>query len=117
MLFRSTAVTTAVLFLLSIFFFPIVSAIPAFATAPALMMVGIMMCEPLREFEWTDPEALIPGILTMLFMVVGYSISAGIVWGLLFWLLLKAAVGKAREVSPFLWGLGALFILKMLFFD
>lgn len=111
-----TALTVAALFLLSIFFFPVVSAIPSFATAPALMMVGIMMCEPLREFEWSNPEALIPGIMTMLFMVVGYSISAGIVWGILFWLLLKLAKGKAREVSPFLWCLGALFILKMIFF-
>ena len=112
-----TAVTVAMLFLASIFFFPVVSVIPAFATAPALMMVGILMCESLREFEWTNLEALIPGIMTMLFMVVGYSISAGIVWGLLFWILMKVANGKAREVSTFLWCLGILFVLKMLFFD
>ena len=112
-----TAITVGLLFLVSIFFFPIVSAIPAFATAPALMMVGIMMCEPLREFEWTNPEALIPGIMTMLFMVVGYSISAGIVWGLLFWILMKLAAGKARDITPFLWCLGLIFVLKMVFFD
>ena len=112
-----TSLTVAGLFLLSIFFFPIVSTIPAFATAPALIMVGVMMCSPLKEFDWANPVALIPGIMTMLFMLVGYSISAGIVWGILFYLAVKSAYGKAREIPGILWVLGALFILKMIFFD
>ena len=112
-----TAVTVAMLFLASIFFFPIVSVIPAFATAPAMVMVGILMCEPLKEFEWTKMEAAIPGILTMLVMVVGNSISDGIVWGILSWILLKVASRKTRDISTFLWCLGIVFVLKMLFFD
>lgn len=108
-----TAVTTAAMFGLAIPFFPIISAIPGFATAPALIMVGIMMCETLQDFEWGNAEALIPGVFTIIFMVVGYSISAGIMWGVLFYLLVKVVVGKAKEPSALMWVLGLLFILKM----
>lgn len=111
-----TAVTTAVFFLLAIPFFPIFAAIPAFATAPALIVVGIMMCEPLKDFEWTNPEALIPGIFTIIFMVVGYSISAGIMWGVLFYLLVKTIQGKAKEPGALMWVLGVLFIIKLFLF-
>lgn len=111
-----TALTVAVLFLLSIFIFPIVSAIPAFATAPALILVGVMMCQPMADFEWNDPEALIPGIMTIIFMVGGYSIAAGIVWGVLFYLATKVFVGKACEPSMLLWIVGVLFLLKLVFF-
>lgn len=108
-----TAVFTAIFFALAIPFFPIISAIPSFATAPALIMVGVMMCETLREFEWDNPEALIPGIFTIIFMVVGYSISAGIMWGVLFYLLVKVVMGKAKDPSVLMWVLGALFIIKL----
>lgn len=110
-----TALTVAALFLTSIFFFPIISAIPSFATAPALIMVGIMMCEHMAGFEWKNPEALIPGTMTIVTMVVGYSISDGIMWGMLFYLLTKAAVGKLSETSLLLRILGLLLILKMFF--
>ncbi len=111
-----TAVTTGVLFLLAIPFFPLIATIPGFATAPALVMVGIMMCEPMREFEWDKVEALVPGIFTIIFMVVGYSISAGIMWGVLFYLLVLTIQGKAREISPVLWALGVAFLIKLFVF-
>lgn len=112
-----TSLTVAMLFLLAIFLFPVVSAIPPFATAPALIMVGIMMCEPMSRFDWEKPEALIPGIMTIIFMLVGYSISSGIMWGVIFYLLTHLAAGKAKEPCRIMWGLGAVFILKMLFLD
>lgn len=112
-----TAVTAALLFLLSIVFFPVISAIPAFATAPALIMVGVMMCEPMADFEWKNPEALIPGIMTVIFMVTGYSISAGIMWGVLFYLATCIAVGKFREPPVIMWLLGILFLLKLAFLN
>jgi Permeases len=111
-----TALTTAALFLLAIPFYPLISAIPSFATAPALVIVGIMMCEPLNEFEWHRPDALVPGIFTIIFMVVGYSISAGIMWGVLFYLLVKTVQGKAGECNALMWVLGLLFLTKLFVF-
>lgn len=111
-----TAVTTAVLFLLAIPFFPIIGAIPSFATAPALVVVGIMMCEPMQEFEWNKVEALVPGVFAIIFMVVGYSISAGIMFGILFYLLVRVIQGKAAEAGVVMWVLGALFLFKLFVF-
>lgn len=111
-----TAVTTAIFFLLAIPFFPIVGAIPAFATAPALVVVGIMMCEPLVEFEWTKVEALVPGVFAIIFMIVGYSISDGIMFGVLFYLLVRTVQGKAKDCGVVMWVLGALFIFKLFIF-
>ncbi len=112
-----TALTVALLFLAAVFFFPVIGAIPAFATAPALIMVGVMMCEPLTRFAWHTPEDLIPGIMTVVFMVTGYSISAGIMWGILFYLAARITLGRFREPPLLLWILGVLFILKMMFLD
>lgn len=111
-----TAVTTAVLFALAIPFFPIIGAIPSFATAPALVMVGIMMCEPMTAFEWNKAEAIIPGVFAIIFMVIGYSISAGIMWGILMYLLVKVVQGKFKEPGIIMWVLGILFLLKMFVF-
>ena len=111
-----TAVTTAVFFFLAIPFYPIISTIPSFATAPALVLVGIMMCEPMENFHWTEAEAIIPGIFAIIFMVVGYSISAGIMWGVLFYLLVKVVQGKGKEAGSIMWGLGVLFLIKLFLF-
>lgn len=111
-----TSVVTAIFFLLAIPFFPIFAAIPSFATAPALVMVGIMMCEPMKEFEWTRAEAIVPGVFAIIFMVVGYSISAGIMWGILFYLLVKTVQGKAKDAGVVMWVLGVLFLFKLFVF-
>ena len=111
-----TSVVTGALFLLAIPFFPIFAAIPGFATAPALVMVGVMMCEPMREFDWKSAEAIIPGIFAIIFMVVGYSISSGIMWGVLMYLLVRAIQGKAKEPGALIWALGVLFVIKLFIF-
>jgi len=108
-----TATTTAILFLLAIPFYPIIAAIPSFATAPALVMVGIMMCSPLAEFEWSNPDVLVPGVVCMITMVIGYSISAGIMWGVLVWLVVQLIRGKASKTPFLLYVLGVLFVLKL----
>jgi len=108
-----TATTTAILFLLAIPFYPIIAAIPSFATAPALFMVGIMMCSPLAEFEWSRPDVLVPGVVCMITMVIGYSISAGIMWGVLVWLVVQIIRGKASKTPFLLYVLGVLFLLKL----
>ncbi|WP_100066122.1 NCS2 family permease [Miniphocaeibacter massiliensis] len=111
-----TAVTTAILFLLAIPFFPIIKAIPGFATAPALIMVGIMMCEPMKEFQWDKADVIIPGVFSIIFMVVGYSISAGIMWGIMSYLLVKTIQGRAKDPGIILWVLGVLFVIKLFIF-
>jgi AGZA family xanthine/uracil permease-like MFS transporter len=112
-----TAITTALLFVLAIFFYPIVVAIPAFATTCALVMVGIMMMEPLGNMNFRDPLQVIPATITMALMVMGYSISAGLQWGILSYLLVKIAGGKAKEINTVMWVLGVLFLVKMLVLD
>lgn len=112
-----TAITTGLCFLLAIPFFPVVSAIPGFATAPALVVVGIMMLEPLGSLDFSDPVQLIPTGITVGFMVMGYSISAGLQWGILSYLLVKIASGKAKDINFMMWILGVLFLLKMFVFD
>jgi AGZA family xanthine/uracil permease-like MFS transporter len=112
-----TSLTTAACFVLSIFFFPIVSAIPGFATATALVVVGVMMLEPLGSLKFNKPEQVIPAAMTMACMVTGYSISAGLQWGILSYLLVKIATNKAKEVTAVVWVIGALFIVKMIVLD
>jgi len=108
-----TAIVTGILFLLAIPFYPIISAIPSFATAPALILVGVIMCEVLKEMDWGDSVGVLSGVITMVFMVVGYSISAGIMWGVLFYLIGKIFTKKAKEPSILLWVLGVLFVIRL----
>jgi len=110
-----TAITVGVLFLLSLFLAPLFGAIQSFATAPALIIVGILMMQPLLNLEWGNLVALTPAVITMIFTIFGYSISTGIVFGVLSYIVVNLAAGKAKEIKPIMWGLGALFIAKLLF--
>lgn len=112
-----TALTTAACFLLSIFLFPIVGTIPGFATTCALVVVGIMMMEPLGNLNFFDPEQVIPAAITIGLMVMGYSISAGLQYGIIVYLLVKVAAGKAKDVNTVMWVLGVLFLIKMFILD
>lgn len=112
-----TSVVTALCFALSIFFYPVVGAIPGFATTCALVMVGVMTFEPMRNFDFSNPAGLFPGIITIAFMALGYSISGGLTWGILAYILTKIATGKAKEVSPLIWVLGLIFLLKLTVLD
>lgn len=108
-----TAVTVSVLFALSLFFEPLFGSIPSAATAPALIIVGVMMVTPVQEIDFTDYAESIPAFLTMIFMVCAYSISDGIMFGVLSYVILKVASGKAKNVNPATWIVAALFILKI----
>ena len=112
-----TALTTAALFLLSIFIYPIVGTIPGFATSCALVMVGIMMLEPLSNLDFMNPTHVIPAAVTIGLMVMGYSISAGMQWGILSYLLVKIAGRDTRDVTNTMWVLGVLFLLKIIVLD
>lgn len=112
-----TALTAAILFLLSTLFAPIFTAIPSFATAPALIMVGFLMVGTITEirFDLDNLTESIPAYLTIIAMPLFYSISEGISMGIISYVLLNAVSGKAKKVSPLMYVLAVLFILKYIF--
>jgi len=109
-----TAVTVAALFLLSLFFAPLVSLIPAAATAPALVIVGIYMMEPVIKINFTDFTEAIPAFLTIAMMPFAYSIAEGLVWGILGYVFIKLFAGRAKEISITMWVLAVLFIIRFI---
>lgn len=108
-----TALTTAVLFLLALFFAPIFIMVPAAATAPALVIVGVFMMSPLRKVDFDDMLSAIPAFVTLIMMPLTFSIADGIIFGLLTHVVLHLATGKFKALSPFTIGLAALFVLKL----
>ena len=112
-----TALTTGVLFLLATLFSPLFTAIPAFATAPALIFVGFLMFEAVVELKFTDKDLTeaIPAYLCILAMPLFYSISEGICIGIISYVILQAATGKAKKVTPLMYVLAVLFVLKYIF--
>lgn len=109
-----TAVTTAALFLLALFFAPLIGHVPVVATAPALIVVGVFMMEPVRRIDFSDFGEAAPAFLAIAAMPLAFSISEGIVAGILGYTLLALARGRARQVAPALWVLSALFVLRLL---
>jgi AGZA family xanthine/uracil permease-like MFS transporter len=105
-----TAACTAVCFLLSIVLAPLALAVPGWATAPALIIVGVLMAAPLKEIEWTNHEEAVPAFFTATMMAFFYSISTGIAIGFLFYCILKLACGKIGEIHPILAVVTALFV-------
>ena len=110
-----TAFTVAALFALALLFSPIFLAIPGAATAPALVIVGVMMMGPVVKIDWDDFSESIPAFITVLMMPVAYSISDGILLGVISYVLLNACAGKFKKISPTMWVLAALFICKYIF--
>jgi AGZA family xanthine/uracil permease-like MFS transporter len=98
-----TAITGAVLFLPFLFLSPLISAIPAIATAPALVLVGVFMMRPVTKINWTELSEAIPAFIAMVLIPFTYSITQGIIWGFLSWTVLQLAMGRARQISPALW--------------
>lgn len=106
-----TALTTAVLFLLALVLSPIFLAIPAFATTPAMLFVGLLMLSSIRNMEFDgDVADSIGGFVAVTFMPFTYSISNGIMFGMLTWVVLKIFTGKIKDVKPVMWISTALFV-------
>ena len=108
-----TAVTVAVLFLLSLFLEPLFGSIPSAATAPALIIVGVMMITPVKSIDFEDFTEGIPSFMCILMMVVTYSISNGIMFGVIFYVVLKTIAGKIKDINVPTWVLFALFVAKI----
>ncbi|MCI1134822.1 NCS2 family permease [Enterococcus gallinarum] len=109
-----TSVVVAALFAISSFFSPLISVIPAQATAPALILVGVMMLASFADINWSDLEEAVPAFFASIFMGLCYSISYGIAAGFIFYAIVKVVKGKFREVSPILWVVNILFILNFI---
>lgn len=107
-----TAVTVAGLFVLSIFFVPLLAAIPGFATAPALLIVGVLMASNVAGINWSDPAESIPSFLTILVMPLSFSIAEGLAIGFITYPLLKTFQGKFHETGTAVWILAAVFLLR-----
>ena len=112
-----TAMVTAVLFVISTLFAPIFTAIPSFATAPALIMVGFLMVGTVTEIRFDEDNLTeaIPAYLAIISMPLFYSISEGISMGIISYVLLNLAAGKGKKVTPLMYVLAVLFILKYIF--
>ena len=110
-----TAFSTAMCFALAMFFSPLFLAIPSAATAPALIIVGVMMMPAVKRIHWEDYRRAIPAFLTIIMMPLAYSISDGILIGVIAYVLCHAVAGKFREVSITMWVLAVLFICKYIF--
>ena len=108
-----TSLTVAVLFILSLFLEPIFGSIPSAATAPALIIVGVMMITPVKDITWDDYSEAIPAFLCIIFMVCACSISDGIMFGVIFYVLCKALGGKVKEINKMTWVLFVLFVAKI----
>lgn len=109
-----TSLTTAGLFLLAIFLSPLFLMIPGAATAPALILVGAMMMSPVKNIDFDDFTESIPAFLTIVMMPLTYSISEGILFGVLSFVLLKVITGKFKDISIVTVVLAILFLLKFL---
>lgn len=109
-----TAITTGALFLLATLFAPLFTSVPSFATAPALIFVGFLMFESVVEIKFTEDNLTeaIPAYLCILAMPLFYSISEGISLGIISYVVLQVATGKAKKVTPLVYILAILFVLK-----
>lgn len=110
-----TSIVSGALFLLALFFSPIFLAIPSFATAPALVVVGFFMMQQVAKIVWNDMLEAIPAFICIFTMPFMYSISEGIAFGVISYVVLHAAAGKAKKITPLMWVLAVLFILKYIF--
>lgn len=110
-----SSVVTGLLFLLAIFFAPIFTAVPGFATAPALIFVGFLMVTAIVDVDFNDLSEAIPAYLCLLAMPLMYSISEGIAIGVISYVVINVCCGKAKKITPLMYILTLLFIAKYVF--
>jgi len=108
-------VAVAALFFLAMFCSPLATAIPSYATAPALILVGVLMSQSLAFVKWHDFSDALPAFITMLATPLAFSIATGLSLGLISYTVVKLAAGKFREINTLVWILTALFILRYVY--
>ncbi len=106
-----TSIVTGLLFLVALIFVPVVEIVPKYATAPALVMVGLFMAKEVKRIDFANLEEAFPAFVIMVMIALSYSISTGLAFGFVSFTLLKIVLGKAREVKSAMWIIAALSIL------
>lgn len=109
-----TALTTGVLFLLALFLSPLFLLVPGAATAPALIIVGFLMLKAVTGINFNDVTEGLSAFITIVMMPFAYSIAEGIVWGIITYVFMKAATGKAKSIPVVTWVLFVIFILRLI---
>ena len=109
-----TSLSVAFFFFSSLFLFPIFAIIPSQATAPALVMVGLFMMSPIKDIPLDDFSESVPAFLTIVMMPFAYSIAEGIAFGMMSYVIIKVLSGKAKDVSPLMYILALVFLLRIL---
>ena len=110
-----TAVTIALLFLACLFIAPLAGAVPAYATAPALLYVACLMLRELVELPWDETTEVVPAAITALAMPLTYSIANGLAFGFISYAVLKLFTGKARDAHPMVWIIAGIFLFKFIY--
>jgi AGZA family xanthine/uracil permease-like MFS transporter len=108
-----TALSTAAMFALALFFAPLFLMVPASATAPALILVGLFMITSVVKINFDDMTEALPAFLTIVMMPFAFSIAQGIVFGMLSFVFLKTLSGRFKQISATMWVIFVLFIAKM----
>ena len=106
-----TAITAGILFLLSVFLWPLAGIVPAEATAPALIIVGLLMMEPIFKINYEDITEALPAFLAMIVMPLTYSIANGLIFGIMSWTIMKLITGRLKEINPVMVVLSLIFVL------
>jgi len=106
-----TSIVTGVLFLMALLFVPIVAIVPLYATAPALIMVGLFMMKEVKKIDFANLEQAFPAFIIMVMIALSYSISTGLAFGFISFALIKVVSGKAKEVQPAMWVIAILSLL------
>lgn len=112
-----TAFTVAICFAISLLFSPLFLSIPSAATAPVLIIVGLLMLEPVRNIEWSDYSESIPAFVCLSLMPLAYSISDGILISIIFYVVLNFLCGKHKKLTPTMYILAVTFVLKYIFIN
>ena len=110
-----SSIVTGLLFLVAIFLSPVFIAIPGFAIAPALVFVGFLMVSAVTEIDFNDLTEAIPAYICLLCMPLMYSISDGIAFGVVSYVVINVFCGKAKKITPLMYVLAVLFVLKYIF--
>ena len=109
-----TSIVTAGLFLIALFFSPVFTSIPTFATAPALIIVGLFMIDGIVNIDFKDYTEGFPAFVTIIMMPLAYSIADGLAFGFLSYIILKVLTGKTKDVSIIMYIIGVIFLIKFI---
>ncbi len=107
------AIVTGLLFIPFMFLSPLLSMVPAIATAPVLVLIGAFMMSPILKIQWRQLDDAIPSFIVIMLIPFSHSITQGIIWGFLSWTVIKLALGKRQEVTPTLLGIDAFVVLML----